>query len=266
MIGDLTFRQRIALLRTIDIPPRDIDNLIEDMEGNAINDNQILDSLKLTGPKRNTLLRALEDLEIPLKKALIETWSELIRDESKNKIPPLLCLTGINPEGYSTRVSDTFQTFLKLVGEAKQKITIIGYQFTDGNKNLIEALENRMLSDKIEINVLTDHIKSFEKNNQKFLLKWLKNMDLRFNLYSYEHPDEKEIMHIKCMLVDNDRTYLGSANFSYHGSKKNLELGIVLADEKINNTIESIYQNIIKGDIEYIKRITHLDLKREGII
>jgi len=265
-MGKLSFYQKLEMLIGIDIPEKDLIRLIEKVE-RFENNQQIVDELGIFGTRRNTVLRAFENLEPTFIQVLLEAWLVVIRNKKSNSISPLLCVTGINPEGYTTRVSDTFQTFFNLVDGARKKILIMGYKITTGHKPLIEKLEERMVSDKIELKILTDHINtSMISKDYKFLIKWLSNTNLRFKLYSYEHPDQNELMHIKCMLIDDEIVYLGSANFSYGGSKKNIELGVVLTDKQINRTIEEIFSNLINGFDNQIVEVNYTSLKRDGKI
>ena len=266
-MSQLNFERRLTTLMGIEITYDEIKTLLTKKINSTITGDQIPDILGLTGPRRITVQRAFESIDSQSIKNLLESWLVLLKYKSHQAISPTLCLTGINPEGYQIQVCDTYQTFLDLVKKAKKRIIIIGYHFTDGNEELIKRLDERLKKDRIEIKVLTDHlISSIADGNHRFLRRWLKDTNLRFKLFSYEHPDIKELMHVKCMLVDDEAIYIGSANFSYSGVKKNIELGIVLWDKDVNKTIDSVFMNFINDSANYIEEIKYSKLRKEGII
>jgi len=260
------FDERLSMLQGVDISLDEINAVIAKKDDLKTGDS-IAEILKITGTRRSTIQRAFESLEQPFVNALLEAWLIVAKNKPRYTIPAKICLTGIDPKGYPLRVTDTFQTFQDLVTKAKRRIAIIGYRFNDGNLPLIKMIDKRLKKDGLEIQVLTDHLMSrIMHGGHEFLKHWLKDTNIRFRLYSFEHPNPKEIMHIKCMLIDDDTTYLGSANFSYGGSKRNIELGIVLTDRQVNKGIDAILTVLIKGGSEYVQEITYTKLKKEGII
>jgi len=131
----------------------------------------------------------------------------------------------------------TNQTFQRLVNGARQNVTIMGYDITQSD--LTKSLQKKI--DKgVSVHVLTEKVKSgMQSRYKKFLSKWISESN-NVRLWSYE-PDDSSKMHIKCMVVDETQAYLGSANFSYHGSNKNIELGVQISDKKVISDIMKIF-------------------------
>ncbi len=58
------------------------------------------------------------------------------------------------------------------------------------------------------------------------------------------------LVHAKFMLVDGQRGYLGSANFSVNGLERNLELGTGLSEEEARILDELVTYLEATGDLE----------------
>jgi phosphatidylserine/phosphatidylglycerophosphate/cardiolipin synthase-like enzyme len=262
----LSFFERLQILKGVELSGEELQNILQKYNKN-INDKNIIQEIGITGPRRNLIIRAFEHLEKPFQFALSQAWLAIIKDHPKKKIDPQICLTAINPERFAARTTDTFDAFLDLLKKARKRIVIMGYHFNNGNKELIETLEDRLYNDRIDLKILTDHLLSkINKRNHKFIVKWLMDSKLRFHIYSYEHPLKTELMHIKSMLIDQKTIYVGSANFTKGGLKSNIELGIILTNEDLNSKIDSIFNHIIGGKIDYIIKINYSFLKQKNFI
>ncbi len=259
-------KERLESLLNIDISDEKIKELVIKF-GNIIDGEKIAEALDITGVKKSKVLRAFNNLEQPLVYALLESWAMLCRIKKETTYnQPLLCLTGISPEGYSRNVTDTYQTFSRIVEESKKSITIMGYRINSGNSSFIDILDKKMANDHVEVKILTDHVKTkMEDIENRFLLKWLSNSKIRFRLFSYEHPDAMEKMHIKCLVIDYETIYIGSSNFSFGGVKRNIELGIVIKDKELGATIENIFYVLVKQprNSNYIEPISYSNLRKK---
>ncbi len=58
-------------------------------------------------------------------------------------------------------------------------------------------------------------------------------------LYEYINPDEESTatIHAKMTIVDRRRAYLGTANLTHRGLHENLEVGVIFADETVNQLV-----------------------------
>jgi len=256
-----SFYERLKSLTFLDVTLYELAN-VERVVLNESNVYQIADSLNISGTKRNIIYRAFESLDKETKKNLLDAWKVYAKNNKKSELEPIICLTGLDTEGYESKILPTYQKFIDLISQANYQITIIGYHFTDGHDELIQRIDDRIKKDSIELKILTDHVKGkLLDKNHKYLRRWLSDTTIRFKLYSYEHPNEKELMHIKCMLIDDEYVYIGSSNFSYRGILKNIELGIIIKNNHLTNSIENIFEVIIGGNIGHIEKIDYKNLK-----
>ncbi len=250
------FQSRLKDLSNIDIPRDRLKYLIDEKrDGKDL--THIIDEMNLTTNKKIQTKSAFEGLDDELETALLESWHHMISDKDEKK-EVRISATGFDPEGFSgRRVSDTSIVFKELVKRAKRKIVIIGYRFNDSESDFIDLLYERMKKDSIIVQILIDHLSErIDDGRHDFLLDWLDDDSLNVNIWSYEHPGDNELMHIKSILIDDHTAYMGSANFSYGGVRKNIELGVVLADPGTTETLQSIFRYMTSGNIKHVEKMS----------
>ncbi len=258
------FQSRLKDLSNIDIPCDRLKYLIDEKKGGK-DLAHIIDEMNLTTNKKIQTKSAFEGLDDELETALLESWHHMISDRDEKK-EVRISATGFDSEGFSgRRVSDTSIVFKELVRKAKKKIVIIGYRLNDSESDFIDMLYDRMEEDNIVVQILIDHLSErIDDGRHDFLLDWLDDGSLNVSIWSYEHPGETELMHIKSILIDDHTSYIGSANFSYGGVRKNIELGVVLADNRTTETLQSIFRYITSGDVKYVEKMSFSRLFYEG--
>jgi len=260
------FGNRLMILKHIDVSIDRLTTLIE-IAHESINSKEIVEHLGMTGPNATKINRAFQNIDRSQVLPLIEAWDAILGEKREKAKGVRVCVTGLRPKGLPYGVTDTFQTFLDLVTKATKEITIIGYHFTDGNNKLIKLLDERMVADRLRIKIITDHLLDrINDGNHRYITKWIKDVNYRCEIWSYEHPDPTKIMHIKCMLVDDTIAYIGSSNFSYHGAEKNIEMGITQSDRAVIEPIRMIVSEMISGELLHLKRLSYTRLKLDGII
>jgi phosphatidylserine/phosphatidylglycerophosphate/cardiolipin synthase-like enzyme len=98
------------------------------------------------------------------------------------------------------------------------------------------------------------------------MLGWLNDSTLNFHLWSYEAEDKMELMHVKCMIADNSVAYIGSANFSYGGSKRNIEIGLIIRDGPTLQALEDVFRYLTSGNVDEVKLINYTLLRKSDVI
>lgn len=179
---------------------------------------------------------------------VVANGPDILIDMSKKRVPKTrVSVTGIDPESLSIHVIDTNQAFLELIRSARTQIIIMGYRFTEhGDDHFIEIL-NEALERGKRVYLLTDHLYEQEPHLRKFFGKLMTKHHGLFKLWTYE-DDGQSLMHIKSMLIDDERVYIGSANFSKRGISKNLELGIIIYEDETIKTVKTIFNWLIDND------------------
>lgn len=71
---------------------------------------------------------------------------------------------------------------------------------------------------------------------------------------------QKTMMHAKVLLVDDEVSCVGSANFNHRSMLKDDEINLVIIDKETNSTLKSHYSD----DLEECERITNFRWKKRG--
>ena len=137
---------------------------------------------------------------------------------------------------------------------AEREIHIVAYAISDGAGRLFQFLENR-LRDGVRVTMIVQRIDQ-QHHNAPALLKNLAALyPCSFMLFDFT-PEELETLHAKCIVVDRNRAFVGSANLSFNGLIRNHELGVV---------IEGAAANDLAGIIEQLQSHPNAHRVREPI-
>lgn len=141
-----------------------------------------------------------------------------------------------------------------------KKILIISYSFTnpfgknDFNHDKFIGIIRRLISAGVEINLFIPQ-KNIDEKNRLLLRRLLDEFKEKFLIFLY--MGSKEYLHAKLILrhsknrgIDEFTTYLTSANFTYNGVNSNFEMGVLLEDNKIFNTIEGEINKVRGNDLQ----------------
>jgi hypothetical protein len=224
-------------------------------------------SMHVVGARRSALVRAFDDLGPEEALSLLQAWM-CIADMKRSEMPSArVCLTGINPEGFRQPILDTLQAFQEVVSRAKRRLVIIGYRLNDGDSRLMAALEEGMRDRGLEVCLVTDHMNyRLGHGDQKRILSWVSDSTMNFHLWGYEAEDRTELMHVKCMMADTALAYVGSANFSYGGSWRNVELGLLVRDASVLLALDDLFSYLISGEVKDVQEIDYVVLRNGGYI
>ena len=126
------------------------------------------------------------------------------------------------------------------IKNAKKEILILTYLISGGAKYILDLLEKKS---GVEINLIYSDINNdlklemvdLMKNYASIKFKKIKNED-----YKNFHP--------KCIIFDNEKAYIGSANLTDPATKgKNIEIGVLIQEDKSSvNTLREMFQFLWK--------------------
>jgi len=171
---------------------------------------------------------------------------------AKETPPSRIAVTGVEPGVLPSHIVDTNAAFLELLQSSNNEIIIMGYRFTKHSKN--EFIDNikQALEEGKRVHLLTDHVSILEDYLKEFFANMLNSYRRRFNLWSYEDNGDT-IMHIKSIVIDSDRMYLGSANFSRRGITENIEMGAIMYEKDAIRTVKALFKWLTEKDERVIK-------------
>jgi hypothetical protein len=261
------FSERLAILKGFDVSEEELDTVERRWLEEGANLDTLTRIINVDGTRKKALLRAFDLPEPEAMCSLLQAWRFTLEIRKAVSISPRVCLTGINPEGFGQPLLDTFQAFQEVISSARKRLIIIGYRLNDGDKALMNSLEMGMRERKLEVILLTDHLLDrLRERDQNRMLGWLNDSTLNFHLWSYEAEDKMELMHVKCMIADNSVAYIGSANFSYGGSKRNIEIGLIIRDGPTLQALEDVFRYLTSGNVDEVKLINYTLLRKSDVI
>ena len=170
----------------------------------------------------------------------------------EEKPPSRIAVTGVEPGVLPSHIIDTNAAFLELLQSSNNEVIIMGYRFTEHSKD--EFIDNikQALEEGKRVHLLTDHVSKQPDHLKAFFANMLNSYRRRFNLWSYE-DNEDTIMHIKSIVIDSDRMYLGSANFSRRGITENIEMGVIMYEKDAIRTVKALFKWLTEKDERVIK-------------
>ena len=128
----------------------------------------------------------------------------------------------------------------ELLYSAKKSIIIVGYSINIGIKDQLDFLVKKS-REQVQLTFMIDRL-----HEKKDFLQWLKRLPMPAEVYDRppDSEDDMSALHIKCIIVDEEKAMFGSANLTYHGIKGNIELGIIIEDQKIVKKIVDLLNEL----------------------
>lgn len=162
----------------------------------------------------------------------------LIREKNKGTYLELVATT---PVSFKTKSRKTYPVLYELISSAQESITLTGYSISEHFDDLFNLIYLKSKQGvKIELflnnyNELKHLFKNMKKSKNNF-----------FKIYSYSgiNGDEMASLHAKTLIVDKERSFISSANLSYHGMIGNIEIGVLIISKQIANQILDIFSEL----------------------
>jgi phosphatidylserine/phosphatidylglycerophosphate/cardiolipin synthase-like enzyme len=129
----------------------------------------------------------------------------------------------------------------KMLNDAKNRIQIAAYQISDAGVAFLQPVEN-CLAKGIKVTLIVNHFNdhsSFVKNKLMALLSEYSSL----TCINFNPASDKENLHAKVIVVDDNWAFVGSSNLSWHGMVTNHELGVIIrgpAARTISNLLDNL--------------------------
>ena len=220
-------------------------------EGNARNPNEWRDThFKITGPA-----------VWGLKSAFIENWVEA-NDTLTNNLLSSKTLTPVGNTAIqiirssaSVRWSDIMLLYQTLIKSAKEHIYLCTAYFNLNEVLVGELIERAKEGVEIKILLPGKHIdkRISQIAGEDSFEPLIKN---GIQIYYYQ----RTMMHAKVLLVDDDISCVGSANFNQRSMMKDDEINLIIRDKQVNKTLTEHYNE----DLTHAEQVTRQRWKRRG--
>ena len=218
--------------------------LMDALKQGITSNSQLKRTTNLSGPQLERLAMLITDFGNDTNSFLlcIQTAHELQQQLSKEVEDIDLTYTG--PVQFSVTGRSTSSVIMEMIEKAHRKITIIGYQITKDAKQIVEQL-SKCIEGGVEIILVIDTAEGKNLDVIDNLWRGLK----RPKIYTRQRG-KKDVyykIHAKTITVDSDDLLVTSANLTWHGMNKNLEMGIRVKGPMMAKKVENLVQELIES-------------------
>jgi phosphatidylserine/phosphatidylglycerophosphate/cardiolipin synthase-like enzyme len=197
-------------------------------------------------------LSALGPLETP---ALIAVLQVAITERTQRPVQRLdLVWTG--PDAHTSQARDTAVVVRELFQSARKSVLVAGFAF-DPRAELLRPLHGVMKEHGVEatffidLSGCSDHHLTGDRGEAAadvFLGRNWPFGNPRPTVYydprtPHKHPEAS--LHAKCVVVDEQRTLVTSANFTDRAQNRNIELGVLIEDSSFARQVVEQWRSLI---------------------
>lgn len=184
----------------------------------------------------------------------------------REALPPGPELVWSGPEAPKGKARDTAVVLRRLFEGAQQSVILAGYSFDHAEK-VLEPLASNMEKRELEV-LFFVNIKQAETKvaPQAYLVEQLggfieKNWPfgpplprLYFDKRALEPGPPYASLHAKCVVVDDARAFISSANFTQRGQERNIEAGVLIHDPRFARHLGAQWRGLIASGVvgEYV--------------
>lgn len=147
------------------------------------------------------------------------------------------------PDSFKVKARKTKDVLAELLKGAEKSITITGYSISDHFEDMLDAIIDRSLHGvyvKLYVNDLDK-----QKGSLNRLMSY-RNKFLQVYEYQKSNDDKMAALHAKILVVDARRSFVSSANLSYHGMEGNIEMGFLLDSIDKAKQIEEVLKELVR--------------------
>ena len=155
------------------------------------------------------------------------------------------------PSRLGVPVRTTFATAVEMLRAARKEIFVVGYVFTEGARGLAEevalAHRNRRVRATFIGNRMEDHL--------SVLYSIWPDTVPPPRIFSRKQlsSDNMASLHAKLLTCDDSEALITSANFSYHGLRENIEVGVKIRSDSVSRLVEFLRAMIRTGEVERVE-------------
>lgn len=144
------------------------------------------------------------------------------------------------PPSFSFKAKTTKNTVSSMLERANKSILLTGYSLSEYFSDMVDCI-----IDKSQKGVLVKFYVN-DIDNQSSYDKLCRYKGSFLKIYNYPKTDDAmAALHAKVISVDGEKTLITSANLSYHGQQRNIELGTIIESKNIAKQVEDIFTQLL---------------------
>lgn len=181
--------------------------------------------------------------------------------ERTHRPPPRIDLVWTGPETKASTAQDTALVVERLFNEARQTVIVAGYSFD--TPEILAPLSRAMKERGIAATLFLDidgHAESAadadayaEKLIDHFFRDvWtfgLPRPDVYYDPRTARPGPPWASLHAKCVLVDDQRAFITSANFTDRGQSRNIEVGVLIEDFHFAEQLAGHWRQLVVANL-----------------
>jgi phosphatidylserine/phosphatidylglycerophosphate/cardiolipin synthase-like enzyme len=154
------------------------------------------------------------------------------------------------PFNLQVPVRATFATTLDMVQHARETITLVGYVFTEGVRELIKQLAQARSEHGVIVTLIGNQMVTHLPVLRSL---WPQPVPVP-RIFSREaNPtDPMSALHAKLLVCDRSTALVTSANFTYHGLHENVEIGVKVHSKSVARVAEFLDALVTSGEVKLI--------------
>jgi hypothetical protein len=164
--------------------------------------------------------------------------------ERRHRPVPRVDLVWTGPEALVSTARDTLVVVRELFENAQKSVLIGGYAFDHG-KDIFAPLHMVMTERDVETTMFVDAAEGFLEKNWPF-------GDPLPAIYCdprTAEPQARFSLHAKCIVVDEARALVTSANFTDRGQTRNIEMGVLVDDPGLATRLVHQWRGLIESGL-----------------
>lgn len=153
------------------------------------------------------------------------------------------------PKSSSVPVRRMEQSLCELIEAAKKRLFIVSFVAYRADK--IYTAIREAIGRGVRVSFLTEASKEHGGSLDVDPSDALKKKFPKAEFYRWENPDPSSpaVVHAKCAVADDKMALVTSANLTGAAMEKNMELGLLLKDQKVAGRLSSHFEALIAEDI-----------------
>lgn len=184
----------------------------------------------------------------------------MVSNQNKVTSSPTFELVWTGPEALNSTLRDTSIVAQDLFREASREVMIAGFAFYQGKKIFKELAQKYDNDPEFKVSIFVDVRRDGNTSIAEAIVLQFKTKFLRTQWPGNRIPDiyyapetlrldspTKTSMHAKCVLIDDKKSLITSANFTQAAHHRNIEAGVVIDSNDYTIRLKSQFMNLVES-------------------